>query len=260
MSSSYTLLGLRVDALTMSDFHACIAEAIGTGRRIILGSHNLHSAYLYQHDARLREFYALADYVRIDGMSLILIGHLLGLPLRRHHRLTYVDWLEPFFSLAARNGWRVFYLGSKRHVIEQAALVLHQRFPGLQLAVADGYFDPTPNSRENVAIVQKINAFQPDVLLVGMGMPRQQLWILENASRLHVNVISNSGAALDYVAGAVPTPPRWAARIGLEWLFRLKAEPRRLCRRYLWEPWTLTPLFIRELVAHSRKRSKILSM
>jgi N-acetylglucosaminyldiphosphoundecaprenol N-acetyl-beta-D-mannosaminyltransferase len=248
-TGDYSMLRTRVDALTIEDLHARIAESIRNGSRRIFASHNLHSLYLQRTDAKLRSFYERADYIRIDGMAIVLLGRLLGLPLRREHRVTYVDWLPLFMAEAARLGWRVFYLGSRPAVAESAASTLRARFPDLQIATAHGYFDARADGPENERVIDAINAFGPHVLMVGMGMPRQQHWVLENHEKLAVNAISTSGAALDYVVGEMPTPPRWAGRIGLEWLFRLAAEPRRLAGRYLVEPWYILPLVLKELLA-----------
>jgi N-acetylglucosaminyldiphosphoundecaprenol N-acetyl-beta-D-mannosaminyltransferase len=112
------------------------------------------------------------------------------------------------------------------------------------MQVCDGYFDAGSGSAENEAILQQVNRYKPDLLMVGMGMPRQELWIQANFHRLEAHVIMPSGAAIDYTAGAVPTPPRWAGDMGIEWLFRLLSEPRRLFSRYLIEPWYILGLMI----------------
>ena len=96
--------------------------------------------------------------------------------------------------------------------------------------------------------------------MVGMSMPRQERWVLDNFERLNTNAILTAGATLDYAAGAVPTPPRWAGKLGLEWLFRLVAEPKRLWRRYLVEPWFLFFLLVADIfkvrVMRKREREK----
>lgn len=243
---SYNLLGVWVNALTIPELNALIAEAVDRSQRWIIANHNLHSIYLYHHDSKMRAFYAKADYIHVDGMALIFLGRLLGLSLKREHRVTYADWTDFLMAEAAQRDWRVFYLGSKPGVVEQGARILQERFPTLQIATAHGYFDARPHSKENQAVLEAINAYQPHVLMVGMSMPRQEHWMLENLDRLSGNAILPAGAAMDYIAGAVPTPPRWAGRCGLEWLFRLIAEPRRLGRRYLVEPWFLLKLFLAE--------------
>jgi N-acetylglucosaminyldiphosphoundecaprenol N-acetyl-beta-D-mannosaminyltransferase len=117
--------------------------------------------------------------------------------------------------------------------------VFRAHAPGLQIATAHGYFDRSPGSIENEAVLAQINAYQPHILLVGMGMPLQEHWLIDMFDRIDANVLMNVGAIMDYFAGEIPTPPRWMGRVGLEWLYRLGSEPRRLWQRYLVEPWLL---------------------
>jgi N-acetylglucosaminyldiphosphoundecaprenol N-acetyl-beta-D-mannosaminyltransferase len=235
--------------MTMADVYSTIEDAIRNGDRCVIGNHNLHSVYLYHHDADMRKFYAAARYAFIDGMPIVLLGKLLRLPLGSEHRLTAADWFPPLIRKASERRWRVFLLGSRPGVAERAAVRLLGESPELQLSTAHGYFDATLGGSESEAILQRIRNFQPHILIVGMGMPRQERWIHENLERLEANVIMNQGAVMDYVAGAVPIPPRWLGSIGFEWLGRLVSEPRRLWRRYLLEPWSLLPALLNTLAA-----------
>ncbi|BAY38906.1 WecB/TagA/CpsF family glycosyl transferase [Nostoc sp. NIES-2111] len=247
-TSSYKLLGVQVDALSIPELNALIAQSVQQNQKWIIANHNLHSLYLYHNDPKMRAFYAKAEYTHIDSMPIVFIGKLLGYPMKREQRVTYADWVWPLMAEAASQGWRIFYLGSKPGVVERGASILRQKFPGLQIACKDGYFDTNPDSLENKATVDAINAYKPHILMVGMGMPRQEHWIAKNIESIHTNTILTSGACIDYVAGAIPTPPRWMGRMGLEWLYRLFSEPKRLWRRYLLEPWFLGILFLREIL------------
>lgn len=235
------LLGVRVHLMTVEQMLHRIEEATAGRGRVVIGHHNLHSVHLHHRSAAVRRFYGRADHVFVDGMPLVWWGRLLGLPLRREHRMTSVDWFLPLLQRMAERRRRVFMLGSRPEVAARAAEQLRRRCPGLLFELHHGYFDAAPGSAENQAILARIEAFRPDLLLVGMGMPRQEEWIADNLEHLDVGAALNLGAFLDYVAGAVPTPPRWAARLGFEWLARLIAEPRRLSHRYLVEPWSLLP-------------------
>lgn len=246
---SHRLLGVRVHALSLRTLTDAVREAVRSGQRRIIANHNLHSIYLQRRDAKLRAFYARAHLVHVDGMSIIFAGRLLGLPLRREHRVTYVDWIDPLLATASGQGWRVMYVGANGSVGDRGAAALRRRHPGLVLETLHGFFDPAPDGDENRAVVRHIQAFAPHLLMVGMGMPRQEHWILDNLERLPPCVVLTAGAAITYAAGSVPTPPRWAGAYGLEWAFRLLAEPRRLWRRYLLEPWFVLALLARELVA-----------
>lgn len=243
-SQTIEILGVKVNPLSISQLNSSIAEAIEHHHKWIIANHNLHSVYIYHHQSKMREFYAKSKYIHIDGMALIFLGKILGFPLQREQRVTYVDWTNPLMAEAARSGWRIFYLGSKPGVAQQGAAILRSRFAGLQIATAHGYFNADRDSPDNIAMLAKINDYQPQIVMVGMSMPRQEKWIVDNLDRLNTSVILPCGATLDYVAGAIPTPPRWAGQIGLEWLYRLIVEPKRLWRRYLVEPWFLLWLLL----------------
>lgn len=231
------MLNFRIDPISSFDLVRLSAEAIENGKQWIIANHNLHSIYLWYRESRLRQFYEAAEYVHIDGMSLILLANILGVPLKREHRTTYLDFLPLLLSKTAKEGWRIFYVGSKPNVGAQAAVKLQQIHPGLQICTHHGYFDAGRSSDDNKQLVAQINTYAPHILMVGMGMPRQELWILENRNDICANLILPAGAIMDYVAGAIPTPPRWLASIYLEWMYRLCSEPTRLWRRYLVEPW-----------------------
>lgn len=247
--SQYKFFGIQIDALSIPELNSLIAESLEQNKKWIIANHNLHSLYIYHHNPRMRSFYAKADYVHIDGMPLVLFGKLLGFPLKREQRVTYADWIWPLMAEAAQKNWRVFYLGSKPGIAEQGARILRKKFAGLQIATAHGYIDMRKMSQENLATLAAIKAFQPHILMVGMGMPRQEYWILDNLEDIQTNAILTSGACIDYVAGAVPTPPRWMGKFGLEWSYRLVTEPRRLWKRYLVEPWFVARLLLQEILA-----------
>jgi N-acetylglucosaminyldiphosphoundecaprenol N-acetyl-beta-D-mannosaminyltransferase len=244
-SSGISFFGLTVHPKSLPELNELVERGITERRKWIITNHNLHSVYLLHRSPKLRAFYASAHWTFIDGMPLVALGRLYGYPLERKHRVTLADWAHPLMELAARKGWRVFSLGSPSKVVEKAAAALRERYPALQIEVSGGYFDARQGSAENEALLHRINAYRPDLLMVGMSMPRQEYWTQDNFARLEAHVIlSSNGAAMDYIAGAVKTPPRWAGRLGLEWASRLVNEPRRLFGRYLLEPWYILALLM----------------
>jgi N-acetylglucosaminyldiphosphoundecaprenol N-acetyl-beta-D-mannosaminyltransferase len=247
VTDTVMFLGVTLQPRSMPEMNKLVERGIRERQRWIIANHNLHSVYLFHRYPRLREFYSDVNWTYLDGMPLVALGRLYGYPLQRKQRVTHADWMGPLMELAAGRGWRVFNLGSPRQVAEKGAAQLRKLYPALQIEVSDGFFDARRDSDENEALVARINAYRPDLLMVGMGMPRQEFWTQENFARLKAHVIlSSNGAAFEYVAGAVPTPPRWAGRIGLEWIFRLVNEPRRLFARYLIEPWYILLLLLQD--------------
>ncbi len=246
------LLGVAVHPLTWERLKEIIADAVKKDRGWIIAHHNLHSIYFYHHDPAVRSFYDSAEWIHIDGMSLVFLGKLLGLSLGRRQRLTHLDWIRPLLAEAARREWRIFYLGSRPGVAERGAAILRREFPGLRLETMHGHFDTRPDGAENRRVVEAIERAHPDLLFVGMGVPRQERWILANRENLRAGAIINAGALMDYIAGEISAAPRWIGRVGLEWLFRLASDPPRLWRRYLVEPWFVVGLFFCERFGRRR--------
>ncbi len=252
MSHRLPLLGGEVDALTPASMLAATEAFVAGGGTAVIANHNLHSLALLATQPRLRDFFDDADLVQIDSVPMIAWAKLVGLEVGREHRSTYLDWREDFWARASECGWRVFHVGGAPGVGEKARQAILERHPGVQLAEHHGYFNV--QGLENHAVLRRIAEFGPDVILVGMGMPRQEQWIAENRRRIGRGVFFPVGAAFDYEAGVQVAAPRWMGHLGLEWLFRLGSQPGRLAYRYLVEPWGLTPAMLADLKAAATRR------
>jgi N-acetylglucosaminyldiphosphoundecaprenol N-acetyl-beta-D-mannosaminyltransferase len=244
------LLGAAVDVVTCEDVLAFISDAAETTSKVVIANQNLHSLCLSRHSPAMEAFYRRADLIEIDSMPMVLWGRLLGRGTRRTNRCTYLDWRDGFWALASERRWRVFLLGAEPGVAEEASRRLGSRWPGVEIQVRHGYFDATPGSSENDEVLEQINGFRPHVILVGMGMPRQEAWIVQNLDALSSGAILSVGGAFDYEAGVQDAAPRIYGRLCLEWMYRLVHDPRRLYWRYLVEPWALVGPAVRDLMVY----------
>lgn len=242
-----TILGQPMDLVKPEEVLHHIQQAVRQGAKSLIANHNLHSLYLMQKRPELGAFYEKADLIEVDSTPLLAFSRALGLHSRGFHRCTYLDWRDHFWSVAIREGWRVLSVGGAPGVGDEAARRLKARYPDADIAIHHGFFDARPGSSENAAVLDRITAFKPHILFVGMGMPRQELWIAENFERLPDCVILSVGAAFDYEAGVQSAAPRWMGRAGVEWAYRLLHDPKRLFVRYCVEPWTLLPLAVRDI-------------
>jgi N-acetylglucosaminyldiphosphoundecaprenol N-acetyl-beta-D-mannosaminyltransferase len=235
----HEFLGIKVDAITSGQLIAAAVSGVESGERnLVFGNHNLHSLHLFQSTPNLREFYSLCHVTHIDGMSLILLGRMLGLSIGRQHRTTYLDWIEEFLAVAESKRWKVYVLGGTAESAAALPGLLRNRYPSLEICSHHGFI----TASDDPLVLRDIRAFGPDVLMVGMGMPRQEEWIVRAMPSLQTSLIFNCGAAFEYLVGAKYRPPRWAGQLGVEWLFRMCSEPRRLAGRYLVEPFFVLPL------------------
>jgi N-acetylglucosaminyldiphosphoundecaprenol N-acetyl-beta-D-mannosaminyltransferase len=198
----------------------------------------------------------MADLIEADSTPLLLWARLVNGAGRGFHRCTYLDWRDAFWRKAAGRGWKVFYLGGAPGVADDAAKRIMARHPGVDIRCRDGFFDAAAGSADNAALVDQINAYAPDILFVGMGMPRQEIWITLHQPYLHPCVTFSVGAAFDYEAGVQTAAPRWMGQMGVEWLFRFAHDPRRLFFRYAIEPWSLIGPAVADLAFALHRKGK----
>jgi N-acetylglucosaminyldiphosphoundecaprenol N-acetyl-beta-D-mannosaminyltransferase len=195
----------------------------------------------------LRDALETADLVYCDGYGVRLAAKALDVEIP--HRMTGADWVWGLAALAEDQQRSVYLLGSDPGVAAEAAKHLKRWYPRLLVAgTHHGYFEP--GSAHDDRVVEDINARRPDIVLVGMGTPKQELWVQHNATRVRADVLWTVGALFDYVSGRVPRAPAWLADNGLEWIFRLAIEPQRMWRRYLLG----NPVFISRVMAQARAR------
>ena len=169
----------------------------------------------------LRKAYLDADLVAADGVGIVWATRFLGLPLKE--RVTGIDLTKRLLELANRKGYRIFLLGGREGVAEQARDKITEHFPNLAIVgTHHGYFN------DDETVIKTIAQTAPDILLVGMGAPKQELWMAKHKDRLHVPLMIGIGGALDVFAGNCTRAPAHWQRMGLEWLYRLLHQPYRI--------------------------------
>lgn len=187
-----------------------------------------------------------ADLVYCDGYGVRMAAKTLDLPVP--HRMTGADWVWGVAALCEVTGQSLYLLGSDPPLAQQAAKRLQRWYPRLRIAGSHHGYNEL-ESPQNERVIEDINASQPGIVLVGMGTPKQELWIDRYAHRVDADVLWSVGALFDYLAGRVPRAPRWLADNGLEWIFRLAIEPHRMWRRYLLG----NPAFLSRVLSEARR-------
>ena len=242
----WRVLRSRVDGFTVDSFCSVILEAVEAKRQVLFLNHNVNSLALFERNDGFRALYSKASYIFIDGMPVVWLAKLAGFPATSRNRTAVLDWFWQVCAEAERKSLRIVHIGSRGRVLRVASERISRQHPNIDISFVDGFFDIN-DERENSAVLAAVSDAAPDILLVGMGMPRQEQWIAKNLEKLPECVITTVGGIIGYIGGERPTCPRWLGAIGFEWLYRLATEPLRLWRRYLVEPVTLAPLVIREL-------------
>jgi N-acetylglucosaminyldiphosphoundecaprenol N-acetyl-beta-D-mannosaminyltransferase len=201
----------------------------------------MHGVMESRHNEELRAIHNRSGITTPDGMPMVWSGRWAGGSISRVYG---PDLMRAIFSKACTTGWSHFFFGGTPEVNEALVERMRAEFPGLNVVgTMTPPFRPL-SAEEETAIVQRINETAPDIIWVCLGTPKQERWMAQQRDALNAPVLVGVGAAFDLLAGTLPQAPRWMQRSGLEWLFRLAVEPRRLWRRYLLN----MPLFIIALI------------
>jgi N-acetylglucosaminyldiphosphoundecaprenol N-acetyl-beta-D-mannosaminyltransferase len=226
------VLGVGVSALDMPVALELIDQWISNGDHQYVCVTGVHGIMESRRDPRLRDAHNRSGLTTPDGMPLVWVGRAAG--ARQMQRVYGPDLMLSLCDLARTRGFSSFYYGGRPGVANQLARRLENRYPGLRIA---GTYSPPfreLTAAEDEDIVRLINGARPDVVWVGLGTPKQELWMAAHTARLDASVLIGVGAAFDIHAGLSPQAPRWMQQSALEWAFRLGHEPRRLWRRYLY--------------------------
>lgn len=243
------ILGVQVHPLTVDQLHEELAQLIETDAHAEVLHVNVHGMNLSADNPWLRDYLNQAEIVFCDGAGIILGARILGQHIPE--RITYADWMWQLAEFAAARGYSFYFLGAKPGIAQTAADRMIKRFPELKIAgVRDGYFNKDNGHPDNEAVLADINAARPNILIVGMGMPMQERWLLDNWSRIDANIALTGGAVFDYISGDLKRAPAWMTNNGLEWLGRLLIEPRRLWQRYIVGNPVFLARVIRERLHH----------
>jgi N-acetylglucosaminyldiphosphoundecaprenol N-acetyl-beta-D-mannosaminyltransferase len=232
------ILGVGVHAINMNNALSQISDWINRHDRQYVCVCTVHSIMECRRNPAVRQAVNQAGIVTPDGMPLVWLGR--WQTEAAVGRVYGPDLMLALGKLSPERGYSHYFYGGAEGVAELLAQNMQERFPGLKVA---GMYSPpfrplTPE--EEVVVVAEINQANPDIIWVGLGTPKQDLWMAGYREKLTAPVLIGVGAAFDFHTGKVPQAPLWMQRSGLEWLFRLRQEPRRLWYRYL----VYNPLFI----------------
>lgn len=249
MTTSVDVLGVRVDAISDEALNKRIGEVIEGARHTYFAYVNIHAVNLAVRDREFRDFLNAAPLVYCDGEGVRLGAKILGVRLPPRIVLTY--WIWDLCAMCERRGYSIFLLGGRTDVVGRACENLQRAHPRLKVVgTHHGYFNK--RGEESNRVIEMIRYARPNILFVCFGMPLQEHWVRENLPALDANMILFGGSTIDYAAGVKRVAPLWMRSSGLEWLFRLLQEPRRLWKRYL----IGNPLFLGKVIVQRLHRGR----
>lgn len=233
-----SLFGVRVHAVSMDEAIQHILRFVreGTPRQVVTADSSM--VVMAQHDDRLRHIINQADLVTPDSIGILWACRRRG--IRMPERVSGVDIVLRLAQMSAQTGLRLYFLGAQPGVAEEAAQRLQEKYPGVHIVGCHhGYFSP----EQEGAVVEHIRESAPDVLCVAMGIPKQEKWIDCYRDMLRVPVSIGVGGTFDVLSGRVRRAPLWMQRMGMEWLWRVGHNPRKISKvmllpRFAWMVWT----------------------
>lgn len=227
----FEVLGTKISAINLEMAVAQIADWIKARTKVYVCVAPVSTVMDCQDDPNYRQIINRADMVTPDGMPIVWLGRRSG---QKQVSRTYgPDLMESVCGAGQAKGYKHFFYGGNQKTADALSQSLKKRFPQIQIVGEHVPGFLAVGEREDPQVIEKINRSGADILWVGLGSPKQDYWMSLHRHQIAVPVIIGAGAAFDFLAGTKPQAPRWMQRSGLEWVFRLCCEPRRLWKRYL---------------------------
>ncbi len=244
------LFDIDVHNLTMQQTVALIDAAIQNKRQVVHNCINANKVVLIQKDEALKQSLKEADIISADGQAVVWASCLFGTPLPE--RVPGIDLMEEIIDHAAKAGYKIFFFGAEEEIVAKVAKIYASRYgKALVAGYRNGYF----NKEEGASIAREINASGAVILFVAIPSPQKELFIKKYKSQMpNVMLMMGVGGSFDVVAGKVKRSPRWMQDNGLEWLYRLIQEPRKMWRRYLLGNFNYIWLTFRAIQQHKNKK------
>jgi N-acetylglucosaminyldiphosphoundecaprenol N-acetyl-beta-D-mannosaminyltransferase len=240
---SVNLLGMRVDRVTMDTVLSLVDGYIRSGKPHHIVTADASMVVTATQDPEFAKIVAASDLVTPDGAGILWATRRMGTPVPA--KVSGVDLSAKLIALSGEKGWNVFFLGAGPGVAEAAAQQMRQRYPSANIVgIRDGYFKP----EDEPQIIETIRAAKTDILLVALGIPKQEKFIFRNKAAMGVPVCIGVGGTLDVFSGTVKRAPVWIQNIGLEWLYRTASDPKRRIGKLV-----LLPKFARMVLQAPRK-------
>lgn len=225
MAERVNILGVDVDAVTMAEAVDVVRRAMDTRAGVMVATANAEMLMRATHDEELRRILNASALVVPDGAGTVWAARHLGHAMPE--RVAGYDLAQELLRCAPAEGRRVYFFGSAPGVAEKAKAKAEQLYPGIEIVgVRNGFFSPA----DNAAIIAEIRTARPDLLLVALGVPKQEKWIAAHLAELDVPVAIGVGGTLDVMAGVMKRAPHWMQKAKLEWLFRGLMQPKRAGR------------------------------
>ncbi len=247
MTSRIELMGCLIDNLSMDETLQKVEGFIHSGRphqHVVVNVDKLCKA---AKDAELRRIINACPLISVDGMPVLWAARLTGKRLKE--RVTGIELFQRLVERAADKGWRVFFLGARREVVQALAQRYQAEYPALRIA---GYRDGYWSAEEEPAVAKTIAESRADVLFVAISSPHKERFLARYQALMKVPFAMGVGGSFDVVVGKVKRAPRWMQRSGLEWFYRFLQEPKRMFRRYFIDDSYLFWLLAKEFVAMLR--------
>lgn len=238
MPNSYDFLGIRVDNVTMDQTIQGVIQAIEQKKPFNIVTVNPELVMTATKNKDFKDIIQNSDIVTPDGVGLIIMGWLTRRKLKE--RVTGVDLCERLAQEATTKGWKLYLLGAQPGIAQLAADKLTEKHPGLEI-VGVNSSDPDPHLAKDIS--RDISAKKPAILLVAYGSPTQEMWIQNHRQHFDPLVTIGVGGSFDFIAGSTKRAPKWVQTIGLEWLWRLTLQPKRLRRMLALPKFAILSLF-----------------